>query len=147
MDIFAVRTALAAAARAATTPAGIAKLTATAYAPDAVTVPHFYVGDYTINYDRAMRRGLDEIEFACPVLVSRAYDQAAQRLLDRLLSGSGPGSLKTAIEVARGLPGQAALDGAADDLHVMRTQGMRLYTVGSTEYLGAELIIKVIGEG
>jgi hypothetical protein len=58
VQISAVRQALADAASAVVLPAGTAALTCTGYAPDAVTVPAFYVGDYSITFDRAMRRVL-----------------------------------------------------------------------------------------
>lgn len=147
MDVYTVRQGLADAARAVTMPAGIAKLTATPYAPDAVTTPCFYVGDYTIDFDKAMRRSLDQIEFTCAVLVSRSDDLSGQKILDGLLSGSGAGSLKAAIEVARGAPGELALGGAAHDLQVVRVQSYRWYEVGGIQYLGAELVVKVIGDG
>lgn len=147
MDIFAVRGAIADAARAVTMPDGTAKLTATGYATDSVTTPHFYVGDYTIDFDKAFKRGQDDLEFTCAVLVSRSDDLSGQKTLDALLSGSGPASLKTAIEVARGAPGECALGGLADDLHVTRVQSYRFYQVGDTTYLGAEVTVRVIGEG
>lgn len=147
MQISAIRTALADAARAVTLPEGIGKLTASGYVPDAVTAPHFFVGEYTQTFDRAMRRALDELEFTCRVLVSRADDAASQRVLDGMLSGSGAASLKQAIEATRGAPGEYALGGLAHDLHVMRVQGYRWYEHAGTDYIGAELIIKVIGEG
>lgn len=147
MDIFAVRSALADAARAVVMPDGIGKLTATGYATDAVTTPAFYVGDYTIDFDKTFKRGQDDVEFTCAVLVSRSDDLSGQRVLDALLSGSGPSSLKAAIEVARGAPGEYALGGLADDLHVTRVQSYRWYEVAGIQYLGAELVVRVIGEG
>lgn len=147
MDMSAVREAIADAARTVTLPEGLAQLTATGYVPDAVTVPCFFPADYTIDYDRAMNRGLDKVELTCQVLVGIADDRAAQRLLDGLLSGSGPASLKQAIEAARGAPGQPALGGAADDLHVTRLQGYRWYEHQGTTYLGGQLTINIIGEG
>jgi hypothetical protein len=147
VDIFAARGAIADAARLVAMPTGTAALTCTGYATDAVTTPHFYVGDYNVTFDKTFGRGLDEIEFTCAVLVSRSDDLSGQKLLDGLLSGGGPGSLKEAIEVARGAPGQAALGGLADDLHVVRVQSYRFYEVAGTQYLGAELVVRVIGEG
>jgi hypothetical protein len=143
----AIRDAIADAASAVVLPTGTAKLTCTGYVPDAIVAPHFYVGEYTVNFDRAMRRSLDELEFTCLVLVGRADDRAAQRILDALLAGSGTASLKVAIEAARGAPGEYALGGLAHDLHVMRIQGYRWYEHAGTKYVGAELVIKVIGEG
>jgi hypothetical protein len=147
MQISAVRDALADAARAVVLPTGIGKLTSTGYMPDAVTVPCFYIAEYTIDFDKTFGRGEDEIEFTGRVLAGRSDDQAAQKLLDLTLSGAGPASLKRALEVARGAPGQLALGGLADDFHVMRVQGYRWYEHAGGTYVGAELIIRVIGDG
>lgn len=143
----AVRAAVADAARAVVLPEGIAKLTSTGFVPDAVTVPAFFTADYTVDFDRAMNRALDKIELTCQVLVGIADDRAAQRTLDALLSGSGPASLKQAIEAARGAPGEYALGGLAHDLHVTRMQGYRWYEHQGTQYLGGQFVIDIIGEG
>lgn len=147
MQISQVRDALAAAASAVALPDGVAKLTCSGFTPDSVVAPHFFVAEYTQDYDKAMRRSLDELEFTCRVLVSTADDRAAQRILDSMLSGSGTASLKQAIEAARGAPGEYALGGLAHDLHVMRVQGYRWYEHQGAEFVGAELIVKVIGDG
>lgn len=147
MRMSAVRAAIADAARQVVMPAGTPKLTTTGYVPDAVTAPHFFVGEYSVEYDKAMRRGLDEVEFTCRVLVGRADDRAGQEILDALLDGAGPSSLKQAIEAARGAPGEYALGGLADDLRLTRVQGYRWYEHQGTQYVGAELIIRVIGTG
>lgn len=147
MQISPIRDAIAEAARAVVLPDGLAKLTCTGYVPDAVIAPHFFVAEYEQDYDKVMARGLDELVFTCRVLVSRTDDRPSQRTLDAMLSGSGPASLKTVIEVARGAPGQYALGGLAHDLHVMRVQGYRWYEHAGSTYVGAELMIKVIGEG
>ncbi|MEU0397945.1 hypothetical protein ABZ208_35370 [Streptomyces sp. NPDC006208] len=142
-----VRDAIADAARAVALPDGVGKLVCTGYVPDAITTPAFFCGEYSVEFDKAMRRSLDEVELTCRVLVSRSDDRAAQRLLDAMLAGAGAASLKAAIEAARGAPGEYALGGLAHDLHVMRIQGYRWYEHQGTQYLGAELVIKVIGEG
>ncbi|WP_075693870.1 hypothetical protein [Streptomyces acidiscabies] len=147
MQISAVREALADAARAVVLPDGIPKLTCTGYVPDAVTAPAFFVAEYEQDFDKVMGRGLDELVFTSRVLVGRADDRSAQRILDLMLSGSGPASLKQAIEVARGGPGEYALGGLAHDLHVMRVQGYRWYEHNGATFVGAELMVKVIGEG
>lgn len=147
MEISTVREAIATAAQAVVLPSGTRKLTCTGYTPDSVAEPHFFVGEYGQTYDQTYGRGQDELEFTCRVLVGRADDVSSQKLLDAMLSGSGPASLKRAIEAARGAPGTLALGGAADDLHVVRVQGYRWYEHAGTHYVGAELIIRVIGEG
>lgn len=142
MDISVVRDRIAKAAGAVQLPTGA--LTCTGFVPDAVTEPHFFVGEYTQEFDKTFR-GMDLLEFTCRVLVGRADDRAAQKLLDAMLSRTGNASLKAAIEAARGAPGEHALGGAADDLHVMRVQGYRWYEHAGVQYVGAELIVKVIG--
>ncbi|MER5355717.1 hypothetical protein ABT093_36010 [Kitasatospora sp. NPDC002551] len=147
MQIAEVRAAIADAARTVQLPDGTRKLTATGYTPDAVSEPHFFTGEVAVDFDKTMGRGLDELEITCRVLVGRADDRAAQRLLDALLSGAGPASLKRAIEAARGAPGEHALGGLADDLRVERVQGYRWYEHAGVQYVGAEMIIRVFGDG
>lgn len=147
MQISPIRDAIADAARAVVLPTGIGKLTSTGYVPDAITEPHFFVAEVEVNYDRAMGRRLDELLFTCRALVGRADDRASQRVLDALLSGGGASSLKATIEAARGAPGEYALGGLADDLHVQRVQGYRWYEHAGSTYVGAELVIRVIGDG
>jgi len=115
--------------------------------PDAITEPAFFVAEFTQEFDGAYGRALDTLEFTARVLVGRQDDRAAQALLDSLLDGSGPTSLKAAIESARGAPGEAALGGLCHDYRVTRVQGYRWYEHADTQYIGAELIISVIGEG
>lgn len=147
MQISVVRDRIADAARTVVLPAGIKKLTCTGYVPDSVVAPCFFVAEVDITYDRAMGRGTDELMFTCRVLAGRADDRSSQRTLDALLSGAGAASLKQAVEAARGAPGELALDGAADDLHIERVQGYRWYEHQGSSFVGAELSIKVIGSG
>ncbi|MCY0962979.1 hypothetical protein [Streptomyces sp. H27-H5] len=143
----AVREAIAGAVRAVVLPSGAGRLTCTGYTPDSITAPCFFVAEYTVAYDKAFGRALDEAELTCRVLVGRADDQTSQRLLDAMLSGAGPASIKAALVAARGAPGEEALDGHADDVHLERVQSVRWYEHQGTTYVGAELIVKVIGDG
>jgi hypothetical protein len=147
VQISAVRDAIADAARAVVLPTGIGKLTSTGYVPDSVVVPCFFVAEVDINFDKTMGRSTDELLFTCRVLAGRADDRSSQRILDALLSGAGVASLKQAIEEARGGPGEMALGGVADDLHLERVQGYRWYEHQGSSYVGAEFVIKVIGSG
>lgn len=147
MQISAVRDAIADAARVVVLPTGIGKLTCSGFVPDAVVAPCFFVGEVDITFDKTMGRGTDELMFTCRVLAGRADDRSAQQVLDALLSGAGEASLKQAIEAARGAPGELALGGLADDLHLERVQGYRWYEHAGSSYVGAELAIKVIGDG
>ncbi|MFJ6645772.1 hypothetical protein ACIQPS_08935 [Streptomyces sp. NPDC091290] len=147
MQISLVRDAIADAARTVVLPTGIGKLTSTGYVPDSVVAPCFFVAEVEVDYDRAMGRKLDELKFTCRVLAGRADDRSAQRILDALLSGAGQASLKAAIDAARGAPGEMALGGLADDVHLQRVQGYRWYEHQGSSFVGAELLIKVIGDG
>ncbi|MEU9888670.1 hypothetical protein [Sphaerisporangium sp. NPDC051011] len=137
-----IKTALADAVREA-----IPALSCFGYVPDSVPEPCFYAGEVEIDFDQTFGRGMDELLITCRLLVSRADDRAGQAALDSYLSGSGPDSVKAALVAARGAPGQPALGGLCDDLHLQRVQGYRLYQVGDRQYYGAELIVRVIGSG
>lgn len=121
-------------------------LTCYDHVPDSVSEPCFYPHDIAIEFDKTYGRGLDEALITCMVLVSRADDAAGQQNLRTFLS-HGASSLKAALEAARGEPGELALGGAADDLHVQRVTGYAVYTVGETAYYGAKLIVRIIGSG
>lgn len=147
MDINRIRQGLATAARAVGVDAQGHRLTCLPYVPDAVTVPTFYAGAVDISYDRAFGRGQDEATVHCTLLVSRASDLDGQAALDAYMAGAGSMSIKAAIEATRGLPGEAAMGGACDDLHVTGVQGHQVYTVGQTQYYGATWLVRVIGPG
>ncbi|MFG2276970.1 hypothetical protein ACGFNY_45345 [Streptomyces chartreusis] len=147
MQISPIRNAIAEAAAVIVLPSGVGKLVSTGYVPDSVVTPCFYVGEVEVNFDKTMGRGTDELVFTCRAYASRADDKSSQRILDAMLSGGGPASLKAAIEAARGAPGELALGGLADDLHIQRIQGYRWFEHAGSTYLGAELTIKVIGDG
>ncbi|MBW8701883.1 hypothetical protein MBT84_19945 [Streptomyces sp. MBT84] len=148
MQISPIKDAIADAVRAGVVlPAGIGKLTCSGYVPDAVVAPCFFVAEVDVNYDQTMGRGTDELLFTCRVLAGRADDRSAQRILDGMLSGAGPASLKAAFETARGAPGELALGGLADDIHLQRVQGYRWYEHAGASYVGAELAVRVIGDG
>lgn len=147
MQISQVKEALADAARAIVLPAGIGKLTCTGYTPDSIVAPCFFAAEVEVTYDKTMGRATDELMVTCRVLAGRADDRSAQRVLDAMLSGAGEASLKVALEAARGAPGELALGGLADDLHLERVQGYRWYEHAGSSYVGAELMVKVIGDG
>jgi hypothetical protein len=142
VDLELVCTGLADAVRAY----GIAGLTCLDYVPDRVSPPTFYTAEVEIDYNGTFR-GDPDVRVTCRVLTSRSNDQSGQALLKRYMASSGANSIKAALESGSGAPGQAALNGACDDLHVRRLQGHRLYTVGENSYFGAEWIVHVFGDG
>lgn len=136
MDISAVRQGLA------DNAATIAGLATYGYVPDSIIAPTFFAGEVDITYDAAYARGMDDIRVTCKILAAPATEvQTGQQRLDGYLKGAGPTSLKAAIE------SDDTLGGACDDLRVERVQGYRLYELGGVTYIGAELIVRVIGSG
>lgn len=117
---------------------------ADAFVPDSVTVPHFYVGEVRLDYDQTYG-GLMDVQFICVVLTATTDDRAGQKSLKSFMKRSGPTSIKAALEAGRGEPGEAALDGACDDLHVKGVQAHRIYRVGDANYYGAQWTVRVIG--
>jgi len=136
MNIQAVCEGLA--ARALTIPG----LNATEYVPDSISPPMFFPAEIDVDYDRTYG-GADELTVTCRILIGRADDAVSQAELRDFL-GRGARSLKRAIEGTPGVP--QTLDGACDDLHVTRVQGYRYYQHNGTTYVGAELIVRVIGD-
>lgn len=121
----------------------VAGLNTSAYVPDAIAEPHFFVAEPEISYDRTFGKTAD-LEVTCRLLVSRADDEAGQELLRRYLSTGNPESVKDAIQAARGGPGQPALSGAADDLWVRRVERPRWYDHAGTQYVGVDIQIRVV---
>ncbi len=133
MDLDLVCERLAAAAESVQ---GIASVTP--YVPDSVTVPCFYAGEITQDFDQTYG-GMVVVEIICRVLTTGAADAGGQSELRTFMKRSGPTSIKAALEA------DPTLGGACDDLHVRRVQGHRLYRVGEANYPGAEWVVRVIG--
>jgi hypothetical protein len=122
-------------------------LNAYAYIPDAVSPPCAFFVPQRIQMDRAMGRGADEWSVTMRLLVSRSDDEASQRRLDDYLAGSGTGSIKEALEAARGVPGELALNGACHDVYAGAWDSYGLHEHAGVMFLGAELSIRIIGSG
>lgn len=137
MDLVVISERIAAAADA------VAGLNTSAYVPDAITEPHFFVAEPEISYDQTYGKTAD-LDITCRLLIGRQDDEASQTLLRRYLSTGNAESVKDAIEAARGGPGQPALDGAADDLWVRRAERPRWYDHNGTQYVGVDIQIKVV---
>lgn len=144
MNITTVREEIAAAVNAMSD-----SLTCYAYVPSDGPTPFAYVQLESVTYDRAMRQGSEELILTLMVMVSRADDRASAEALDAYLSSTGASSLKAAIEAANGDPGELALNGAADFVHVTGTDAPpRWFEWGDgSKYHGAGLRIRVLGSG
>lgn len=136
MDITAVFEGLAAAAGA------IDGLRSFGYLPDAIAPPTFYVVEAEIQFDQAFARGMDDINpVTCRLLASRATDRGGQRQLQAYMAGSGPRSVKAALEADR------TLGGVCEAVHVTGVRGMGQYEHGGVAYVGADFMVRVIGRG
>ncbi len=141
MDIRAVKRALADAIR------GIDRLDVYAFTPGSIVVPCAYVGEVEVDPLQAFGAGCDFADVKIRVLTSAADDEAGQADLDELLSRTGDRSIRARLEAARGAPGESALGGLADDLAVVRINGYRMYTEGTDEFYGADITVRVLGDG
>jgi len=73
--------------------------------PDVVIPPCAIVGQLDFTFDIDNARGLDQASTDIFVIVQRFSERTGQAKLDALLAGTGPGSIKTALESDRSLGG------------------------------------------
>ncbi len=98
-------------------------------------------GPSTVDYDAAMRRGLDRYEFPVRLYASMAHSRGGQDALDEYLASSGAKSVKAAIE------GDRTLGGAVSDLRVTTVSGYGRTTYGGVDYFGAEILVELYATG
>ena len=82
---------------------GIRGLSVSIFQTPQVLPPHAVIRLSSGSYDRTMGRGLDELAATVIVYVSRAMDDTALEQLDQFITGTGPKSIKAAIESATGV--------------------------------------------
>lgn len=138
---------------AAVTAAAIPKLSAYSYLPDDPELPCFFAGEVQVKSNNAMGLlspgGWDLATITCGIFVSQADDLDGQRMLDLLISRSGPYSIRQALyDHGRGAPGQAALGGACDDIVCDGIDGYGVISLGDNKnFYGANLAVRLIGSG
>ena len=121
------------------------KVTAKPFAPDSLDPPLFQLMEFVGDYDKT-HGGLMELTITGRLMLARAdLDGEAGQQEGRRLAGAGASTLKAAFRAMRGASGQPALDGAADDIHLRRVVGPRLYDYGEASYYGLEFTIFVMG--
>lgn len=135
MDMNNVRAGIATNART------IAGLNALPFSPDDAQEPVFWVGSAEIVYDQAMNKGLDVVTFTAYLAVTKAFDEAAQDMVNDYLNGSGSSSLREKLRTDR------TLGGAASDIRLTNARGPIPVQLGANNYLGAVLTIWVVGRG
>jgi hypothetical protein len=145
MDVGTVLNRLVAAAATASVPPR--QISPFDYVPDDFDPPAIYPEGVKVDFDQTHGRGTDKITVRLRLLCARTDDREGQHQLYRFLAGSGAGSVKAAIEAARGEPGVGALDGACDDLHVREVGEARWYEHAGERLIGADLMVDIWGDG
>lgn len=106
--------------------------------PDVVVPPCAVVGQLDFTFDVNNARGLDSASVDVYVIVQRISERAGQDKLDELLAGSGPKSIKTALESDR------TLGGLVDTLRVISAES-GTYTTGDQSFLSYRYNLTVWG--
>lgn len=115
-----------------------------AYMVDSVNPPCAMVlWPDTLEYDATFQRGLDNYVFVIRLLVNRTAERSGQEALDAYIAGSGPQSVKVAVEA-----GNAPLPSTGQPVRVSKMRGYGAYTLGAlggdTMLLGAELLVETM---
>lgn len=135
MDINNVRAGIVANAKT------ISGLNGLPFPPDNGAEPLFWVGEGVHTYDTAMSSGQDQVTFECWVAVTKADDEAAHKLVNEYLAGSGSRSLRVALRSDR------QLGNSASDIRLVSANGPMPVTLGGETLLGAQLTVWVTGRG
>lgn len=106
--------------------------------PDSVNVPAGIIGLLSLNFDQALKRGLDFATVDVTVLVSRMSERSAQNKLDSLLASTGVGSIKTALE------SDTTLSGSISTLRVISATPT-VVQVGGIDYLAYSYSVEIYG--
>jgi hypothetical protein len=118
---------------------GVTGLRVYDYPADAASPPAAIVSlPEIVEYDVVAARGADRVVVPVTVLVGKVSDRAARDKLAGYLSGTGPSSVKEAIEGAG-----SDLGGAAQTVRV-QTATVNVVTVGDVDYLGASFQVEVL---
>lgn len=115
----------------------IPSLRTSAFLPGQINTPHAIVLAPSIAFDSTMQRGSDEYQVPVVVLISQAYNRAAEQQLDDLNDGSA-NSVKAAIEA------DVSLGGAADTVRVVSMDQPGEIEVAGVAYYGARYTVEVV---
>lgn len=111
--------------------------------PGEISPPTAIVRGPAIDYDSTMSRGSDDFTFTVTLLVSRAWDRAAEDQLDAYLAGSGSSSIKATLEAAPAGLGESSVD----FVRVASTTEPDSIPVGDIDYFGVEFTVEVTADG
>lgn len=110
-----------------------------------ISPPSALVTGPAISYDSTMARGSDDFVFTIMLLVSKAWDRAAEDKLDGFLVGSGASSIKAKLEEAPADLGVAAID----FVRVVSVAPPAVFEFGENgiDYFGCEFTVNVTADG
>lgn len=106
------------------------------------TPPVIQVYPDEVEFDGAMRRGMDTWRFVIQAFVGAVSDIGSQKRLDAMLDPASATSVKDAAE------SDPTLGGFAQDIRVVGASGYRVYQLeGRPAVLGCEWRVDVIARG
>lgn len=106
--------------------------------PDVIVPPCAVVGQLDFTFDVDNARGLDQASTDIFVIVQRFSERTGQAKLDSLLAGTGPKSIKTALESDR------TLGGLVDNLRVLSADS-GTYSSGDQTFLSYRYNLVIYG--
>lgn len=109
--------------------------------PDDVQPPAAVVVPSGGTFGATMARGSDDMVFEVRVAVSAAVSRTGQDTLDALMAGSGPRSIKAAVEA------DASLDGVCHFAHVAGWDDYGEVTIAGVVYFGVTFSVEVTASG
>lgn len=104
------------------------------YPPDSIAPPAAVVYATAFAYDETLARGVDRATFAIYLAVSANSDRASRDALAAYVAGTGPLSVKTAVD--------GTLGGVVKDARVTGGEHSPI-SVGGVEYHGAVFNVEV----
>lgn len=116
--------------------ATIAGLRVSDYPPDSISPPAAVVAYAELTYDSTYARGADMATFPVHVLVSRTSDRMARDQIEAYRAGSGPKSVKAAVD--------GNLGGVVADARVASSV-VEAIDVNGVSYIGATFSVEVFG--
>ena len=121
----------------ATNLATVSGLRTAADIPDNPNPPIAIVQLQNIQFDGAFGKGLSTYNFLVTVIVGRADERHAQRLLDTYCEPTGATSVKAAIESDK------TLNDNAYDVRCSEMSNINAVLLGEATYLAAEFVVTV----
>lgn len=113
-----------------------------AFVPDTGNLPALVIEPVSVMYEGAMGRHSDVWDFNVFVLISRNDMRSAQELLDALVAGSGPDSIRQIIEEHDDL-GLGEDDSVTASVYAMHGYGGAFEWAG-TPHIGAIIKVRVL---